>query len=121
MLELTDECKKMIEMATSIRDNLFKNLPLVLESPHLPQLNEDQKYKVIEKLVWLANNEYRAKFYSSMSIVAALRPGTAESPTRLTPLVTKWAGVRKMPQYKEPTQKVKGAKNGRVLRSGKSL
>lgn len=121
MLELTDESDKAVASANIIRNELFTNLPLVLESPHLPQLSQNEKDKVIEKLVWLANNEYRARFYSSMAIVAALRPGTPESPTRLTPLVTKWAGVRKLPQYKEKTQKIGGAKNGRVLRSGKSL
>jgi hypothetical protein len=121
MIELTDSCEKTIVTANEIRDELVANLPLVIESPTVPHLNEEERAKVVEKLVWLVNNEYRARFYYSMAIVAALRPGTPDNPTRLTPLVMKWAGIRKLPEYKEPTQKIGEAKNGRVLRSGKSL
>jgi hypothetical protein len=121
MIELTGKDDGLVQ-ANEIRDNVFKYLPLILEAPHSPTLNEEQKNKVIEKLVFLANEEYRSGFYlCSLTLTASLRPGTGDSPTKLSPLVLKWAGLRKILQYKEPTQQIKGAKNGRVLRSGKSL
>lgn len=122
MIELAGDVERLVNHGNEIRDHIFKYLPLILESPHIPKLTDEQKTKVIDKLAYLAKFEYRASFYvCSLLITSDLRPGTPDNPTKLTPLVLKWAGVHKPFQYKEPTQKIGEAKNGRVLKSGKSL
>lgn len=108
--------------AIAVRDEVMQYLPLVLEAPHRPQLTEEQKFKIIEKLVYLANHEYKAAYYrNSLILTATLRPGTTDNPTRLSLMVLKWAGYIKMAPYKEPRQKIGNARNGRVIRDAKGL
>lgn len=114
--------EKDLETGNRVRDDVMRYLPLVLEAPHHPQLTEEQKTKIIEKLVYLANYEYKAAYYrNALILTASLRPGTVDSPTRLSPMVLKWVGYIKMATYKEPRQKMSNAKNGRVIRSAKGL
>jgi hypothetical protein len=111
-----------IEKGNELRDRLMKNMPLVLQNPHIPSLLEEQKEKIIDKLVWLANNEYRAQFYQNIvGAIASLDPGIPESPHKLWPTFLKWAGIKKLPKYKEPIPTIGNAKNGRVIRGTKGL
>jgi hypothetical protein len=114
--------EKDLETGIRVRDEVMQYLPLVLEAPHRPQLTEEQKNKIIEKLVYLANHEYKAAYYrNALILTASLRPGTVDSPTRLSPMVLKWVGYIKMAPYKEPQQKIRNAKNGRIIRNAKGL
>jgi len=114
--------EKSIETATKVRDDIALYLPQVLDAPHIPALNEQQKNKVLEKLVWTINNEDRATYYANVLWgAAAMRPGTTEKPTKITNTVLKWAGKISSPKYKEPKQKIPNAKNGRIIRDPKGL
>jgi hypothetical protein len=121
MIPLTGNTEEIVKAGTILRDRIFQRLPLVLNFPHLPQLTETEKNKIIDKLTWLANHEERASFYLQYETIANLRPGTIEEPTKLTPTIIKWAGKVKTPDYKEPKQKIGNAKNGRIIRDAKGL
>jgi hypothetical protein len=57
MIPLTGNTEEIVKAGTILRDFIFQRLPLVLNFPHLPQLTEEEKNKVIDKLTWLANRE----------------------------------------------------------------
>ena len=118
MIEITgSNDPEKLPTANTVRKNLFEFLPQILNGPHEPELTQDEKDLVTDKLLWLVENEYRCSYWNSVAMFAStLRPGTANEPTKLSPLILKWAGRFKGVKYREQTAKAKHAANGRVIR-----
>lgn len=121
LLQLDARNPKELAVAEEIRRDILEFLPLVLEAPHFPPLTADEKQTIHLKLAFLRTQETRASYFGNVAGISYLRPGTVEAPTKLTPQLMRWAGRRGMPKYKEPKQQIPGAKNGRILKTGKGL
>ena len=110
---------KLVEAAEAFRSTFLEFMTNVMKS-HKPQLTEDEQQSVMEKVVRLIDEEYRATTWV-VSIQQAMPTHFVDGFWTLTPTVLKWAGRRKIPGYKELENKIPASKNGRVIRNAKGL
>lgn len=91
-----------------------------LAGPCNPELTDEQKQKVIDKIKWLLENEFRPTYWQSVAV--QLNPRVIDGVTQLMPKLLLWAEYRKQPVYKHKEgQSIPHAKNGKIIRSAKGL
>jgi hypothetical protein len=122
--ELNDPSIKAdaLEKASAIRDQFLENIMGKVNHPQaFPQLTDEQKQKVLDKITYLLQNEPRPRFW--LALVEQLEPNFRNDKEMIRPMVLKWAGVIKIkkPSEGDGQQTIGNAKNGRVIRSSKGL
>lgn len=111
--------ERLVTAAEEYRATFLEFMTNVMKS-HKPQLTEDEQQIVMEKVVRLINEEYRATTWI-VSIQQGMPTRVIDGFYMLTPTILKWAGRKKPGKYKEFEQPIPVCKNGRVIRNAKGL
>lgn len=108
------------QRANEIRSQLLPKITEIINGPHSPELTLDEKAKVLIRIQTYLEKDTRVQFWHQLG--CQLTPKTKDGIVILTKTMLKWAG-RIKPKTNDvvPTQKIKHAKNGRVIRDPKGL
>lgn len=112
--------EESLQKATAIRDAFLPKMTEILGGPHFPELNQDEKDRITDKVIGLLQAETRPRYWHNLG--CQLNPTVKDGVTKLTPTLLLWAGRRKKAVHNhDPKQTIGHAKNGRVVRGTRNL
>lgn len=106
--------------AIKIRKALLPAMTGFLDGPHYPPLEQNEKDAIINRIIGYMASDTRSRFWCNLE--RQLRPNVKDGIVILTPTMLKWAGrIKPDSKNTDPSQRIKHAANGRIIRSAKGL